>query len=232
MRLYHYMDADAYEAMTQEGRIVGSPAHSSYPEFSIAYAWLANVMRRRIGPAPEGCHETWPVFTWALHNGLSPLAYDREQDCPGSDDPNEAAFLVGFDVPEGSYVLSDFDDWHFVLNNWFLPSEGSSSDDPNGEGDAFDELCRRHGCEPHGFFDDATINSEVEAVRRSNWERIVDRPHDNGSVQATVWELKAEWVFLVKARRYHAIKGTSKPSRKAKAMRRIPPTFDAVFTAR
>lgn len=217
MRLYHYMDAEAYEAMNRSGRLVGSPAHSPYPEFAFAYAWLADVMRRRIGPAPEGCDATWPVFTWALHNGLSPLAYDREQDRPGSEDPNDAGFLVGFDVPDGAYLLSDFDDWHFVLNNWFLPSCGSAIDDPDNEGDAFDDLCRRHGCEPYGLFDEANSVPEVEAARRANWERIVDHPHDNGSVQATLWELRAEWVFLVKARRYHAIEGVAKPRRKARA---------------
>ncbi|MDW9481928.1 DUF3841 domain-containing protein [Sinorhizobium meliloti] len=229
MRLYHYMDADAYEAMNSTGRLVGSPAHSSYPEFAFAYGWLADVMQRRIGPAPEGCHSRWPVFTWALHNGLSPLAYDREQNHAGSEDPNDAGFLVGFDPPEGAFLLSDFDDWHYVLNNWFLPS-GGSADDSAEEGDAFEELCQRHGCSPYRFDGDVDT-PEVEAARRANWERIVDYPHDNGSVQATLWELKAEWVFLVKARRFHAIKGAAKARPKWSARPGRTATSGAVLTA-
>ena len=231
MRLYHYMDTDAYEAMIRTGRLVGSPAHSPYPEFAFAYGWLADVMHRRIGPAPEGCNATWPVFSWVLHNGLSPLAYDREQNSPGSEDPNDAGFLVGFDVPDDKYLLSDFDDWHYVLNNWFLPSCGSAIDDPDCEGDRFEELCRRHGCESYGLFDEASSIPEVEAARRANWERIVDYPHDNGSVQATTWELRSEWVFLVKARRYHAIKVMAKPRRRRKARAAVVPTPESALMA-
>lgn len=212
MRLYHYMDADAYEALTRDGRIVGSREHSPYPEFAPAYGWLSDVMRRRIGNAPDGCHPDWPVFAWALHNGLSPLTYDLEQDRPLSEDPNDASFLVGFDAPEGSYLLSDFDDWHFVLNNWFLPSGGSSSEE-KVEYDAFDALCKQHDRSPYGCDGLAPV-PEVEAMRQANWERIVDHPYDNGSVQATLWELRSDWVFLVKARRHHAIKGLEKPKRK------------------
>ncbi|MCV9964443.1 DUF3841 domain-containing protein [Pararhizobium sp. BT-229] len=212
MRLFAYMDADAYEALNRDGRIIGSPEHSPHPEFAAAYGWLADVMRRRLGHAPDGCHPNWPVFAWALHNGLSPLAYNREQDRPRSEDPNEASFLIGFDVPDGSYLLSDFDDWHFVLNNWYLPSGGSSIDETD-ECDAFEAFCKRHERSPYGY-DGLTAIPEVEAMRQANWERIVDRPYDNGSVQASLWELRAEWVFLVKARRYHAIKGLAKPKRK------------------
>lgn len=212
MRLYHYMDRDAYETLNRDGRIVGSPEHSPYPEFATAYGWLADVMRRRLGNAPDGCHTDWPVFVWALHNGLSPLAYDREHDRPRSEDPNDASFLVGFDVPEGSYLLSDFDDWHFVLNNWFLPSGGSLVDETD-ESDAFEALCKRHDRSPYGH-DGLPPVPEVESMRRANWERIVDHPYDNASAQASLWELRAEWVFLVKARRHHAIKGLAKPKRK------------------
>lgn len=203
MRLYAYMDVDAYQALLRDGRIVGSPEHSVfYPEFASAYGWLSDVMRARIGEAPEGCHPRWPVFAWALHNGLTPLAYDREIGHPDSDDPITADFLVGFDVSEEAHLLSDFDDWHFVLNNWFLPSCGSASEDLAGDGEAFDALCERHGCNPYV----GECPPEVETARRSNWERIFDHPYENGCAQATLWELRAEWVFLVKARRDTAIR--------------------------
>ncbi|MCZ7862809.1 DUF3841 domain-containing protein [Agrobacterium salinitolerans] len=231
MRLYHYMDADAYEAMIRTGRLVGSPAHSTYPYLAFAYGWLADVMRSRIGPAPEGSNETWPVFTWAQRAGQSPLAYDSKHNRPRSEDPNDAGFLVGFDVPDGAYLLSDFDDWHYVMTNSFLPSGGGESDEADVENNRFKELCELHGCNPYCDFDEEPIIPEVQSARRVNWKRIVDHPYDSGSVQATVWELKAEWVFLVRARRYHAIKGMANPRRKgrAKASKRTAPV--AALTA-
>jgi hypothetical protein len=208
MRVYHYLETGAYEALRRTGWIVGSPKHSEYAnsdQFERAYGWLANVMERRIGPAPSHCHPGWPVFGWVLHNGMTPLEYDRFREKPRSGDRCDASFLVGFDVPDGSYVLSDFDDWHFVLNNWFLPSCGSALDDVVGETEAFDILSERYGYDRTGSPGANGRADEVEAVRRSNWERIVDRPYENASVQATVWELKWEWVFLVKARRRRAV---------------------------
>jgi hypothetical protein len=214
MRLYHYMNADAYEAMIREGRITGAPDHSPFPEFAMAYRWLTDVMRSRLGEPPSGCHPEWPVFTWAIHTGLSPLAYDFEQSFPGGDDCDDSSFLIGFDVPEGQYLLSDFDDWHFVLNNWYLPSVGSSVYESE-DGNAFEALCKLHDRDPWGY-DGKPPVPQVEAMRRSNWERIVQHPYENGSAQATLWELRADWVFLVKARRHHAIKGMTEPKHKAK----------------
>ncbi|MBY3155341.1 DUF3841 domain-containing protein [Rhizobium laguerreae] len=209
MRLFAYMDSDAYQALLRNGRIIGSPEHSGFQDFAPAYGWLSDVMRGRIGQAPDGCHPGWPVFAWAIRNGLTPLAYDRENEHPKSDEANGASFLVGFDAPDGSCLLSDFDDWHYVLNNWFLPSCGSAAEDLAGEVEAFEALCERRGCDPYR----GEGPPEVESARRANWERIVDFPDVNGSAQATLWELKAEWVFLAKARSYSAVKGMAKPLR-------------------
>jgi hypothetical protein len=202
------MESDAYEALRRVGHIVGSPEHSVFndlDQFVTAYGWLADRMATRIGPAPAHCNPRWPVFGWAEHNGQSALEYDRQRELPGHDDTTDAPFLVGFDVPDGSYLLSDFDDWHFVLNGWFLPSCGSDVEDDGGETDAFYALCERHGYDTTCAPGPAGPVDAVETMRRSNWGRIIECPNQYGSVQASMWELRWDWVFLVKARRDTAI---------------------------
>ena len=193
MKLYHYMDAAAYGALLADGRITGSKVHSTFPEFEQPYAWLAEVMRKRIGDAPSHADPDWPVFAWHSHDGLDPVAYDRRSE-------DESELLVGFDVPEGRYLLSDFVDWHFVLNGWYMPSCGADDDAGSTESDAFDEMCKAAGYDIWTAGPDGPA-PEVEAARRRQWERVVDHPHATDPAQATLWELRLEWVFFVKVRR-------------------------------
>nr|WP_250808627.1 DUF3841 domain-containing protein [Neorhizobium tomejilense] len=214
MRLYHYMDSPAYSALMSTGSLVGSPSHSPFPEFAAAYGWLAGEMRNRIGDAPGHANGAWPVFAWAMHEGMNPVSYDHDHPEHGGD------LLVGFEVPEGSYVLSDFDDWHYILNNWYLPSTGSSDDETaSAESAEFDRRCEEAGYDIWMPGERGTC-PDIETMRRRHWNRVVELPHLSGSVQATLWELKAEWVFFVRARTWKAIPGLEKPTRAIKRRRR------------
>lgn len=210
MRLYSYMDYDAYKALLTNGSIVGSPKHSDYQEFEQAYGWLANAMDQRIGMAPVHCNPQWPVFAWSLHDGLDPLVYDKESTDIHAD------FLVGFEPPEGSYLLSDFDDWHFILNDWFLPSCGSDDDAGMEEMHIFDNHCAAAGYDKFGRPGKSGPSAEIEAMRRSHWGRIIDFPLSSGSVQASLWEIKKEWIFLVRARTHNGILKMARSRRKSK----------------
>jgi hypothetical protein len=213
MKLYHYMDRPAYAALIRCGTMVGEPDHSPYPDFAEAYRWLAGQMRDRICEPPPHAHRDWPVFSWHSHEGMEPVRYDIEHPEQDGD------LLVGFDVPEGAYMLSDFDDFHFVLNGWYFPSTGSEGDDTaTAESDHFDRICAEAGYDLWSPGDKG-LDPAVEEMRMRHWSRIVDFPMSSGSVQATSWELRAEWMFLVRARRYSAIPGLSRPTRAMKRRR-------------
>lgn len=194
MKLYHYMDAAAYRSLNENGYVIGSPEHSTFPDFAEAYAWLADVMADRIGPAPQHAHPRWPVFSWHLHNGLDPVAYDAVMEYE-----DKTGLLVGFDVPDDLCVLSDFDDWHYILNGWYLPTYGIDEPAADKECEDFDARCKTAGYDlwtPPAKGPDP----DVERMRRKNWKRVVDYPTANGSVQATTWELRLDWMFFVRVR--------------------------------
>ena len=80
--------------------------------------------------------------------------------------------LMTIDAPDECVLLSDFDYWHVVLNdgNLIFP------------------------------FDDKAIYSMKQC--RESWEKIFDYEcsfdeeiHNSLSTQATMWEIKAEWVL-------------------------------------
>lgn len=203
MRLYKYMEVDAYKALLAQGHLVGSPEHSPFPDFENAYGWLAGMMEQRIGKSPEHANSKWPVFAWATRHGHDPLRFDSV----GNDD--KSPLFVGFDVPDGKYVLSDFDEWHYVLNNWYLPSMGSYVEDDGGESDRFDAMCEAAGYTtwtpgPRG------VCAEVEELRSRHWGRVVDHPDQSGTIQATLWEVRLEWMFLVRVKKGKGIPGHSK----------------------
>ena len=80
--------------------------------------------------------------------------------------------LLSIDVPDNRVLLSDFDMWHVILNDGYLPLYGK---------------------------DDIEDPSEDEKLK--SWENVfcVDIETDwwnaPKSTQATFWELKKEWVL-------------------------------------
>ena len=86
------------------------------------------------------------------------------------------------DIPENQVVLSDFDAWHFPLNNRLI----SYSDE---EDDRLMAMYRTASAK------------DQKRMRESNWTRIFDIAHVNNdwitigeSIQATFWELRKEQV--------------------------------------
>ena len=92
-----------------------------------------------------------------------------------SSDKGVPIVLLTIDVPEDQVLLSDFDCWHVVLNDGELIFP----------------------------YDENAVYSKEE--RQESWENIFDyeRTFDDGeriiglSTQATMWEIKAEWVLKV-----------------------------------
>ena len=86
--------------------------------------------------------------------------------------------LLTIDVPEKHILLSDFDYWHFVLNDI-----------------------------PLRFSKDGKIENCSETEKLKSWEKIFDttyRIEGDGdtpmSTQAVLWEIKKEW--LIKAENF------------------------------
>lgn len=91
-------DADDFDA---DGRPVRNG-------FAHAYGWMRDRMAEMV-PDFSGDH---PVWAWLKRPSTRPAVWRQ--------DAGAASVLVSAAVPRCRLLLSDFDGWHAVLNNWYL----------------------------------------------------------------------------------------------------------------
>ncbi|MCR4868321.1 MAG: DUF3841 domain-containing protein [Lachnospiraceae bacterium] len=90
---------------------------------------------------------------------------------------------IEFEIPESEVLLSDFDAWHFVLNNLWLDGSVTEAERKN-------EI----------YFDSLT-KEEQERAKADSWNRIFDiSPYENDwivrgcYIQAVFWKLRPDMV--------------------------------------
>ena len=181
MKLWTIQPLPVWQTIEKTGVYRCDPA-LAMQEFEHAYRWLAEQMRRRIGPPPEGV--VYPVWAWYRWNGLCKKPDLRaERWCCGGGD--EDYVCIGVDMPGEQVLLSDFDTWHFVL----MQGEISWTKEEEAEQEALLQ----------------TMNPAQRSKYLSrNWERVFDLTcRDDGWVrsgkwvQATFWELQKSQVLSV-----------------------------------
>ena len=153
------------------------------PDFRDAYDWLAGKMKERIGLPPKGVE--YPVWAWYIQNWKHVKPdLRRERWCYGNG--GKLFACIEIEVPDEDVLLSDFDNWHCVLNR-YLVSETEEEDEQQ------DAYC--------GMLSEDEKRSYME----KNWERIFDiTPFENDWtsrgkwVQAVFWELKKEQIRKVR----------------------------------
>ena len=171
MRIWTTQTVSFWDQLNQQG-VVHCDAKRSWgaDEMKEAYDWMAGQMTRRIGPAPEGV--VFPIWGWKQVGCYKKEYHGCIADCGGDDD--EFVFITA-DIPDDLVLLSDFDDWHCVLNHWYADS-------------------LRHKNEP-----------DEEAAIVKSWDNIFNldrhghyiRHRRNRNIQATFWELRLEWVTAI-----------------------------------
>ncbi|MBR5565358.1 MAG: DUF3841 domain-containing protein [Roseburia sp.] len=169
MILWTIQHKAAYEDMLRTGVLRANPEYILEEFFRAPYEWMAEQMKKRIGTPPEGAE--LPVWAWYQWEGKRKRPDMRSHGC--SSDKGVPIVLLTIDVPEECVLLSDFDYWHVVLNDGELIFP----------------------------FDENAVYSKEE--RQESWEKIFDYEcsfDDEDrciglSTQATLWEIKAEWVL-------------------------------------
>ncbi len=168
MILWTIQHKEAYIDMLRTGSL---RANNNYlfcqDDFPEAYNWMAQQIRERISEPPDGVQ--YPVWLWHTWEDERKRP-DMRKNWYG--DKGTPIVLLTVDVPDNAVLLSDFDTWHFVLSNAYLPK--------NTEDDR-----------PHS----------IEETRKS-WNQIFDifSPDKDkycgptSSIQATTWEIRREWV--------------------------------------
>jgi hypothetical protein len=194
MRLVTIQDQAAYDELRAKGVLRCKPELSEmitgggHPSTSCrpAYDWLVGQMKQRLGPAPRGV--AYPIWAWYRYD-YKPVKVDFRKApfihyCRGEH------YALTIEVPDEAVLLSDFLDWHRVLNDGYLCAAKNES-----------------GCRKEDDWFDSLPPGEQRKTKEKSWERVFDiAPYENDwrskgrYVQATCWELR--WEQVVTARRF------------------------------
>lgn len=82
-------------------------------------------MSRRIGEPPLGVR--YPVWAWFQYENERSRRPDLRRSAHGPS--GTRAVLIEFDIAEDQVLLSDFDLWHYVLNEWYVPQTAREATD-------------------------------------------------------------------------------------------------------
>ncbi len=149
----------------------------------LSYGWMADRMDERGIVRPEGV--LYPVWAWYAQSGRRGRPDLR---LGGYAERGKEMACIEIEIDDDRALLSDSDDWDYVLNGWYL--------NPGRNVDEYWENNRR-------LFG-ITDRNERERFVRDSWERVLSvGPETVGrSLQAAFWELRPEDV--VRARRFVA----------------------------
>ena len=152
------------------------------PQLEEAYAWLAEQMTIRIGPAPAGVR--FPVWAWYQYDGKRRPDLRKERWTNGSG--GERFACIELEVPDDQVLLSDFDNWLCVLGRWAITGSDEEAE------------------KVLDYFGHVDLETE-KAFLHENWKRVFDiAPCENDqtgkgdNIQATFWELRSEYVKKVR----------------------------------
>lgn len=169
----------AFEAFLKTGVLRANPTHLAFnDEFQYAYDWMVCQMRRRIGPAPIGVQ--YPVWAWYQWEGERKCRDLRQSGYAKRGTP---MVQITFEADTSEFLLSDFDDWHIVLNNCYLTDNEQDWDD---------------------FY--ATNGDQWPAEIIGSWDKVFDLSRytpdwdtepSRRTIQATLWEVHMSQVKKV-----------------------------------
>jgi hypothetical protein len=178
MKVWHICSEVGFDKFLNSGVKRGHGDHIFHPSFKEPYDWMMRQMERRLNL--ERPRNGYPVWVWYRYNGLaqpSPLLSDPLGE------PGEKLVLLELEVPEHHVLLSDFELWHAVLNNFPIDDD--------------EEFAERY----HRNRDQKTLCAHDIARTHQSWEKIFDLAFydtnwtsapEKKSVQGCLWELHLE----------------------------------------
>ena len=192
MRLWKIQGIEIYEQLQRDGvAYCTKPVWSDDEKFMKAYRWMVDQMRQRIGEPPIKGIE-YPMWAWYQYNSAKSNKPPRSY----LDIQEGVSAYMEIEVPDNEVILSDFMNWHNVLNQFPLT-------DWKRINKKTDLLEKEAGKSLR--FEDYPVETQKEIEK--TWEAIFDlnrrdkevgRTHKrNRSIQATFWMLKPEYIISV-----------------------------------
>ncbi len=184
MKLWMILPEDTYKVLTSKGILV-CDGRKIEPYFRDAYKWIANEMVQKIGPPKY--KTKYPLWSWKQYSKKY-MRPDLRGSCHLP--RGTLGYRLELDVPDTEVLLSDFDLWHAVLNNWLLPINEKTEEIFSTKEDFYTNRNEEPPLE---------LQKEVE----ESWQGIYDfnpknytcyRGDDVHSIQATIWYLDLNYV--------------------------------------
>jgi hypothetical protein len=183
VRLVTVQNKAAYDTLVNTGVLYCKPELSDWlteDDFRRSYDWLVEQMKQRIGEPPDGV--ACPIWSWYSLDGKPAKVDLRKTEFNNYRGEN---YILTVEIPDELVLLSDEENWHYVLNNWYLSVANNEAEHDKTE----------------RWLESLALNVQ-QVVKRESWERIFDVvPFDNEwhrkgyFVQATFWELRKEQVI-------------------------------------
>jgi hypothetical protein len=180
MRIWTIQPVEVYETLKSKRMlwVDGRQCDRNWPH---AYRWMIDQMRRRLPPS----RARFPWWGWYRWHGVRRSKPDLRawEYLPAG----QRSVRIELDLEDREVLLSDYDGWHYALNDWFLSFD-------EAEDDRFDEEKRRLG-----YQFGTPYPEPLRAQVLTSWERIFDLTGGNPewygqvserSIQATFWELR------------------------------------------
>lgn len=179
MRVWTIQLEDVYDIVMKEGcyRCDGRYVDKY---FKPAYQWLTKEMRHRI--KKPNFRITYPIWAWHIWNDKN-----KKPDLRSSSFAKRGTKMVclELEIPDNEILLSDFNAWHFVLNNWYY--------NPNCD-------CEEIWDKDDEYLSTLSPNQRQEMITDS-WQHIFSIQKKNSDwfgrelwVQGTFWEIKKEYI--------------------------------------
>ena len=183
MRLVTIQDKPAYDELIVKGVLRCKAELAEWlceDNFRQSYDWLAEQMKRRVGVPPTGV--VYPIWAWYLLDGKPAKVDLRKTEFNNYRGEN---YALTIEVPDEQVLLSDEENWHFVLNKWL---RGASKN--------------KQEYDKEQAWLETFPPDEQQNVKTISWENIFDITtfennwHRQGYyIQATFWELHKEQVI-------------------------------------
>lgn len=139
-----------------------------------SYNWMSDHLNKK-DKRPENVQ--YPIWCWYIWNGKNKKPDLRTS---GFGYAGKTLVCIELEIPDDKILVSDFDAWHYVLNNWYLDNS-TTEEEFDAIREEFDKL------KPE----------EQDKLKQESWEKIFDiTQYDTGWrrngywVQGVFWELK------------------------------------------
>lgn len=177
MILWSIQPIKVYEQIQKNGRyLVDSRLSDNFKDFKDSYSWLKEQMSIK-GIKNKNNNEI--IWAWHTYNGKHEMSDMKDIRNMFSGD-NEV--ILEIDIPDEEVVLSDYNTWHFVLNNSWID----------------DSTCEEEWEKNRSWYESLSFE-EREHLKKESWQKVFDvEPFISEwvikgmYVQASFFELKSE----------------------------------------